>query len=226
MISLNYYKFLFFILLIVVFSNGCSVFNKNTADDDSNLNASEVQTTIPFETKEPATFQTEVIVSNYIGNKETKRSYFIAKKDNKAIIVFGFGSENEKAKLKTDEHTIYWIDHKENTAKKIIGRKPSVSDNDLKNFITNKLLNEKVSAEFEKLETVNNLTKYSVRLDESEKAEAIIFIDEKLKLPVKQEFFSIANGKSLLTYSINLENFKTNVADDVFEIPSNYKTIE
>ena len=99
------------------------------------------------------------------------------------------------------------------------------SSNQWKSFLTTKWLNQKNSAKFEKVDTENNLTKYLVKLEDSITSEVLIFIDEKIPFPVKQEFYSISDSEKVLTMSFEIKNYKTEVEDKLFELPKDYKEI-
>jgi len=221
MISSNAVKIILVISLALVLGSACRFFGGETKTNPDSPVA-EVQTNVPFETQEPETFQAEIVVSNYINGKKTKRRYFVAKKGIKNLIIFDYGTDNEKANLQTDEATSYLIDRKQKTLMKRTRTETTAGSNELKNFLTTKWLNEKVDAKFEDLGAADNLARYRVTLAESEKTEVIIFFDEKLKIPVKQEFSSIVGDERMLNYSVEVKDVKTEVNDEVFAIPADY----
>ncbi|NNE98581.1 MAG: hypothetical protein HKN25_06140 [Pyrinomonadaceae bacterium] len=210
------------ISLSIIFSYGCRFWSGTGTKPGSDLPVAEVQTNVPFETKVPETFQAEIVVSTYAGGKKMKRTYFIAKKGVKSIVVFDHGTENEKADLQTDLSTSYLIDRKRKVWKKRTRSGKKADDDELRKFLTTKWLNEKIGAEFENLGATDNLAKYRVRLAESEKTEVIIFIDENLNIPVKQEFYSIVDDQRVLSYSVKVENIKTDADDKLFTLPEEY----
>ncbi len=216
------------IFLLANFS-ACSFWQ--TADNSNSLKDSEliaeVLTDIPFSTKEPENFQAEIVVSGFTDGGKTEQNYFIAKSGEKSLQKFYAGSENERSILRRDENEIFLINNELKNYREISGKNSDAfSDDSLIKNLTSKLLNEKASAGFEKLGTQENLTKYRVKFEDAKNSEIIIFVDEKIKLPVKQEFYSVAGDKKTLTYQIEIKNFKPQADDKLFELPKNYRRID
>lgn len=222
MSSSNRFKLIFFLSLAIVFNSACRFWGGSTTKTNPDSPVAEVQTDIPFNTKEPETFQAEIILSNYIGGNKAKRNHFIAKKGVKNLIAFDYGTENETATLQTNESDVYFIDRKQKTIRKKTGSDPADAIDDLKKFLTTKWLNEKSAGEFEDLGVVDNFLKFRVTLSDSEKTEVLIFVDKDLNIPVKQEFYSIQENKKVLTYSVEVKNLKTEVSDEIFALPVGY----
>ncbi len=222
MISSSPIKIVLVISLALMLNSACRFFGGGGTKTDPDSPVAEVQTNVPFKTQEPETFQAEIVVSNYIDGKKTKRRYFIAKKGIKSLITFDYGTKNEKANLQIDETTSYLIDRKQKTLKKRTRAANTADGDELKNFLTTKWLNEKVGARFEDLGAADNLASYRVTLGDSNNSEVLIFIDEKLNIPVKQEFYSVAQNERVLNYSVEVKDVKTEVSDEVFAIPNDY----
>ena len=51
----------------------------------------------------------------------------------------------------------------------------------------------------------------------------MIYFDEAIELPVKQEFFSIDGETRTLKYSMELRDFQTSVDPSVFQIPVGFR---
>ena len=92
-------------------------------------------------------------------------------------------------------------------------------------FLTTEWLNQKTDAKFEKLGAENDLTKYRAVFDENAKSEALIWIDEKIGLPVKQEFYSISVEQKTLNFTFEMKNFKSQTDESLFEIPKNFQKV-
>ena len=101
----------------------------------------------------------------------------------------------------------------------------SSSDETLE-FLTTEWLNRKTGASFEKLQTENNLTNYRVRLGDSINSEIILTYNETLKMPVKQDFYSISGEQKILTMTVELKNFQTSADEKLFVLPQDYKRVE
>lgn len=224
--SSNRSKIIFVVSLLIIMGGACRFWDNSDSPNNSDSPIADVQTNVPFETKEPETFQAEIVVSNYIGDKKTKRKYFVAKKEDKNLIIFDYESKRETVNLQTDRDTLYLINRKQKSFRKLTRGKARENQNELENFLTTKMLSEKIGAEFENLGVTNDLTKYRVTLAESKKTEIYIFIDEELKIPVKQEFYSIKDGKQILNYVIEVKDLKTDVNDNLFDLPTDYSEKE
>jgi hypothetical protein len=62
-------------------------------------------------------------------------------------------------------------------------------------------------------------------LDDAGKSEIIIYVDEKIGLPVKQEFYGIGDGQKNLTLSVELRNFSLQTQAKHFELPKDYRKV-
>ncbi len=225
--SFTFSKSPFFLILSVVLLasfSACGFFQ----NDQNNAPAKDpdlagFSTNIPFANKEPEVFQTEIIVSTFINGEKNVRNYFTARKNGNVLTKFG----DSESKLQTSTNRIFAIDHKRKTFTETSAENAFGGEADeIGGFLTTKWLNEKASPNFKNLGTQNNLTKYLVKLGDSQNSEILIFVDENLKLPVKQEFYSIAGEKKDLTYAVELKNFKPQADDKLFEIPKDYREIE
>nr|MBA3785331.1 hypothetical protein [Acidobacteriota bacterium] len=95
----------------------------------------------------------------------------------------------------------------------------------LNDLLTAGWSNQKAGAKFERLGAENNFVKYLVSLDETKKSEIIISVDEKIGLPVKQEFYSMSNGQKTLTLTMEIKNFSLQTEAKYFEVPKDYKKV-
>ncbi len=178
----------------------------------------DLKSEIPFSTKEPEQFQAEILVTA----NETERRTFAARNGTNRRYDFNFGAKNQLTNLQTDKNYLIFPE------KKIYaetGAAPSVSTDDWTNFLTTERLNEKTEANFEKLETIDNLTKYRVRLGGGDKSEMLISIDEQIGLPIKQEFYSINGGQKILTYTVELKNLKLKTDENLFAVPTDFRRV-
>lgn len=227
MISSNLNKFLFIIFLCLSLCPSCRFWQSNSTDNDTQNSAAEIHTNIPFSTKEPDVFQAEFVVTTFISGEKTERKYFVAKKGEKILATIGVGSKQEISLLEITGDKSFRLEHSTKTYRKreISAMPADTSANQWQEFLTTKWLNEKTNAKFEKQGTQNNLTKYLVKLEDPDRSEIFIYIDEKLQIPVKQEFYRLAKGKKILSYQVEVKNFKTEVNDKLFELPKDYQEI-
>lgn len=217
--------FLAFVFTFCLFA--CSLWQ---SEQNTNSNAptisEEIKTGIPFESKEPGDFQTEIVVTNFLNGEKTEKIYFIARTENKSLTVFNRGEKTEHSVLYNGAKTIF-INKESKTFRESENVSPANSPPDeTSEFLTTEWLNRKTDAGFEKLQTENNLTNYRVRLGDSLDSEIILTYDETLKLPVKQEFYSISGEQRNLMMTIELKNFQTSADENLFVLPQDYKRTE
>lgn len=215
-------KFLKILLLVALCASACRFWQPKT---DANaapappIIVEEVKSTIPFATKEPETFQTEIVVT--IGDVET--TIFTARRGASRLTIYEFQTENEFAVLQTGAGASYTIARR----RKIYAENQTADSSAAtdENFPTAELLNQKQTAVFEKLGAENNLTKYRVVLDEPANSEIVVTVDENINLPVRQEFYSVAGDRKTLVSTTELRNFNLRTDAANFELPKDYKKV-
>ncbi len=216
-------------IFILANVSSCSLWNRiSNSDSDKNpKNNSKASANIPFSTKEPESFQAEIIVNTFINGEKNEQKYFIARKNGNSLQKFYAGSQNERSILRTAENKTFLINYQAKNYREIDSAKaPTFSEEKFIKNLTSKWLNEKASTTFEKFGAENNLTKYLVKFEDAKKSEVFIFVDEKLKLPVKQEFYSITENKKTLTFLLEMKNFKTEVDENLFELPKDFEAVK
>lgn len=212
-----------FFVLAALFCSSCQVWQSAENVNTEAFVAEEIKTGIPFSTKEPEVFQAEIVVS--AGGTEKK--FFTARNKGKQLTVFNRGEKSETAILQAENGQTLIINHEKKTFRENqIGASSFSSENrNLLDFLTTKWLVEKTDATFENLGAENNLTKYRVRLADSNNSEILVFVDENLKIPIKQEFYSITDGQRNLMYSVEIRNFKLQAEESLFELPKDYRKL-
>jgi len=181
--------------------------------------AEEVKSTIPFSTKEPDVYQTEIVVSANGVEDVT----FTARNETNRLMIFNFRTESETAVLKLGENQTFLIaPPRKIYASEEFGDGGVEAAND---FLTAELLNRKKDARFETLGAENNLARYLVSFDDAPDSEIIVSVDERVGLPVKQEFYSVGGAGKILTYVVELKNFSLQSDAKLFEIPKDYRKV-
>lgn len=226
MFRLKRAKFLFALCLCCLGfggGGGCRRAAKSENADTASFAAeAELKSGVPFATKEPENFQAEfVITANGAENK-----IFVARGGaNRSRFDYNSGAANQLTVLRTsgDESFLILPD------KKIYAENSGVNadspDGDYKDFLTNEWLASKADAKFTRLGTENSLTKYAVRLNDSDAAEIIVFVDERINLPAREEFYSNKDGQKILTYAVEMKNFKAQADENAFEIPKDARKV-
>ena len=181
----------------------------------------ELKSDVPFSAKEPEKFQAEFVVST--GGAEDKT--FAARNGVRQLFTFNFGKKNQFSVLQTgDGKSITFIKDKkvyvENSGESVARAAENPFD-----FLTTEWLNQKADAKFEKLGAENSFMKYRAVLGERGKSEVLIWVDEKIGLPVKQEFYSVTGEQKTLTATFEIKNFSPQADDNLFEIPKDFRKI-
>lgn len=229
------------IFLSICFSASCS-FWRSATGENSNANnqpqftASQIPSDIPFATKEPEVFQTEIVTTNFLNGEKIERKTFLARNGAKRLSVFAAGEKSEISLLQIEEGKIQIFFparkiYKETFVNQMM-RAASAAGENLNDFLTAEWLSAKMQATFENNGSENGLSKFLVRLNNSDAAEILIYVDENLKIPVRQEFFRRGDGggggsgkQRALVYSVELKNFQTRAEEKLFEPPKDFRKV-
>ena len=183
--------------------------------------AEELKSAIPFSNKEPETFQTEIVLTAEGLEEKT----FIARSGARRLIVFNFQSESETSVLQPGDGRSFLINARRKIYAENIRGTFEATSRMPDESLTAEWLNQKKSQAFERLGAENNLMKYRVNLDESTNSEIIIYADEQIGLPVRQEFYSGEGGQKKLTATMELKNFSLQPDAKFFEVPTDYRKL-
>lgn len=228
-----FYLVLFF---SICFSASCSRFwsggnEDSDAADRKPFTAREIQSEIPFSTREPEIFQGEIVVTSFINGEKSERKTFVARSGARRILIFAAGEKAEVSFLQLDEAGSFSISQQkkiytENVANMAAQASGSETFDD---FLTAARLSAKASAAFESLGAAENgLTRFRVRLDDSDASEVLIYVDENLKIPVRQEFYSRAAAgeqQKTLLYAVELRNFQLQADENLFAPPKDFRKV-
>lgn len=214
----------FFFGLLAILASSCSLWrsNETAAPSPTPFTASEIVTEIPFSTEEPEIYQTEIVITT----DGTERKIFTARNKARRITIFNRGETGEIERLETDNNFVTII----NRARKVYAggsADATAAGENSNDFLTTEWLNQKTPAAFENLGSENGLSKFRVKLGDGENlnSEVLIFVDENLKLPVRQEFYSASGEQKTLTFSVELKNFKPEAPEDFFQIPKDLRFV-
>jgi hypothetical protein len=218
-----------FVGCALLFASSCNFWqsaeNQNANASSAPFMVNESKFAVPFSSQEPDVYQAEIVLTNYSDGEKSERRSFTARNSEK----LRFDYENKISFLQPNENEKFLI-HK---GKKIYVDNQTISSTSsetggvIKDFLTTEWLNEKRGAVFENLGVENGLTKYLVRLKDAPNiySEILIYIDESLKIPVKQEFYTINDERKILVFSMELQNLKLQTDDKLFELPKDYHKV-
>lgn len=218
MFSSNLLKIIF--LAVGLFVSACGFFQSNPDTDASPTPfvAEELKSTIPFATKEPTTYQTEIVITA----NQTEDRFFTARNEEKRLTVFNYQTESEISMLQNGGGQTFIIAA---NRKIYMEEDATVKSGAAEDFFTAEWLNQKTNAKFETLAPENNLARYRVTLDDAANSEIIVFADREIGLPVKQEFYSVAGEQKTLTLTMELKNFNAQTEGKFFEVPNDFRKV-
>ena len=217
------------VISAVVFCQACSFWqnpeSRNANASPAAFAAEESKTGIPFSSKEPEIYQAEIVLTNYAGGEKSERRIFTWRNGAK----FRSDYESKISFLQLSENVKFSIHHgkKIYTQNQTNSGAASETGETIKDFLTAEWLNEKRGAAFENLGAEDGLTKYRISLKDAPNAasETLIYVDEKFKIPVKQEFYATNGEQKSLVFSMELRNLKLEADDKLFEPPEDYRKV-
>jgi len=219
MFSLDFTKNFVLLALVLLFFSSCRYWQKaeTGTPDPTPFAVKELKSEIPFSTREPEIFQTEIVVT---ANGQERKT-FVARNGANRRFDFNFGAKNQVSVVHTDKNYLILPD------KKIYAEdsEKTVASENWTDFLTTEWLNAKTEASFERLETEGNLTKYLVRLGAGDLSETLIYVDEAQGFPVRQEFYSVSGEQKSLTFAVELRNMKLQTDDNLFAIPKDHRQV-
>jgi hypothetical protein len=190
---------------------GCSLWRK--AEDQVAATPPPVSE-LPFTTREPDVFQTEVVVR--MG--ETERRMFVARSGEKRRVEYDIGTDSHRAVLITEKEYLLYFKRRVFVESSAKGSEESGSSPTLSH-----LLHARDYTEFEEAGRDGSVVQFRARINESTAAEVLIFFDESIGLPIRHEFYSVEGDKRVLQYSVELRGFRLEADDGLFEVPANFR---
>lgn len=223
MFSPDSIKFFFAAALCAFLGSSCGWRAAKTETQPAPFAAEELKSGVPFSTAEPENFQAEfVITANGAENK-----IFVARSGNRRRTDYNSGAANQLTILQTGaSRKILVLPDKKIYAEDFAAQAGAgAAAENFTDFLTSEWLNNTADARFTRLGAENDLTQYAVRLDDSDAAEAIVFVDERVNLPVRQEFYSLKDGRKILIYAVEMKNFKAQADEKSFDVPADARKV-
>jgi hypothetical protein len=200
-------------LLSIVFA-GCSLWRSDPSP--TTTLASSPASDFPFSLVEPEIFQTEIVIRT----GEEERHILVARNGNQRRIDYDVGTDHQRAVLITDREYVVNFKRKEYTERPLTSDLSSVDST-----LTGQLINGRDYSDYVEVGRDGPLIQYRVRVNEGSAAELLVFYDQAIGLPVKQEFYSIDGEARTLQYSFELRGFKTEVDGSVFQIGRDFRKV-
>ncbi len=218
--SLKLLKFLAVFAFFLAMSSACRYCQKTGGENSAPtpFAAEELKSEIPFSTKEPDIFQVEIVTT--ANDREDK--IFMARDGAKRRVDYDLGKKGQATFLQSGKNYLLL------SSKKIYAETPAESAtffDGWTDFLTSRWLNAKTDVKFFNDGTAENLTKYRIVFGDAEKSESLIFVDETVNLPIRQEFYSVDGEQKTLTMKIEFRNLKLEADAEMFAIPNGFRKV-
>lgn len=214
-------KFLKTLLILALCVPSCRFWQSKTAATDAPLetvSVAEIKSEIPFATKEPEIYQTEIVVTA----NGVEELILTARNGANRLTTYDYRESFEFGYLQTGADTSFLIARKQ----KIYAENQTAENGAADEiFPTAALLNQKRAAIYEPLGAENGAAKYRVVIDGAVNSEIVVTVDKNINLPVKQEFYSVEGNRKTLISMTELRNFSLQSDPRNFELPKDYKKV-
>jgi hypothetical protein len=175
----------------------------------------------PFSTKEPETYQAEIVIAS----GGTERRIFTAKKGARSRVDYDYGTLEQKSVIRSDVDVVY--SERLRIYADIRPAKSGQPPSELENDVTASLLSRRPETAYESLGRENGLSKFRTTSGDGIGSETIVFVDDAVGLPIRQEFYSVgADGQKVLRYTIELRDVKLETDDALFTVPTGARRVQ
>ncbi len=192
----------------VILAWGCG--NRPVTGNLPTLSVPEPSTDFPFLTKEPEVYQAEIVATG--GGLEKK--WFVARNRDRWRMDFFSGSKLVRTRIQNEG--AYSIDHADKIFSVIEGSGETVSD------LTSRLFKGKEYRKFEKIDSVNGITRFRSQLIEGKDA-VIVTVDDTTGMTIRLEFTS--NQTSSWNFGYEIRDLKYEVDNSIFDVPTGYRRV-
>ena len=175
----------------------------------------------PFSTKEPETYQAEIVIKS--GGRE--RRIFTARKGERSRTDYDHGTSGQRTVIRSGPDLVY--SERLGIYAETPAGTPGRPLSELENDVSAILLSRRPDTTYESLGHENGLSKFRARSDENSASEVIVFVDDNIGLPVKQEFYSVAaDGQIVLQYTMEVRDVKLEADDALFAVPNGARKVQ
>lgn len=192
---------------------GCSLWRSN--ENTASLAATQPRIELPFSTREPEIFQTEIVIRT----GDVERLITVARDGMKRRVDYDPGTVEHRASLRTDKEYLLYFKSKRYEEQDLSGGDASGDK------LLSHLLRVRDFTDFEETTRVGSIIQFRGRINDSNASEVIVFFDEAIGLPMKQEFYSIEGENRILRFTVELRGFKKEVDPAVFQVPAGFRRV-
>ena len=197
--------------ILSLFFAGCSLWRSN---ENSAVNISlPVTRQLPFATREPDVFQAEILIRS----GDVERRIGIARSGLSRRIDYDIDTPKHRAVVISDKE--YLLDMKRKT---YVEREFSATEAGDSELVSH-LLTLRDYTEFDEVGRNGSVIQFRARINDTTASDVMIFFDESIGLPIRQEFYAIEGEVRKLHYSMELRGFSTQVDQTVFQIPKEFR---
>ena len=192
----------------------------------SSKETSETAVEAPFSSKFPDEFSADIEMTALSDGNSVVRKYFVANRGKRMLEKYNVGGSSEFWLLIDEEGDTYRLNPKEKSYQKIETGPFSGRRDPLSKSLAARLIYRRSYKTFEKIGEVKGLQKYKVIAENSKETATYLFVDMKLNLPVRQESYSIKEGKEELVFKSEFKNINTEPTANLFVIPKDFSEAE
>lgn len=213
MLLSNPARILYATSFLSLFFAGCGLWQDN--DNSPPKIVRQLRKELPFSTREPEVFTAEIVLRA----GETERLMSIARDGEKRRIDYDRGTDSHRSVLISDKEYLIYFKRGAYSESDIVSSTESAAGGDPLSH----LLDLRDYTEFEEMGREGSIVRFRARVNDSLSSDVMIFYDEAIALPVKQEFYAIDGETRTLQYSVEIKGFTTAVDPAVFQVPAGFR---
>jgi hypothetical protein len=229
--------YLFLLLIASLYLNSsCSYCGRTEqAPVESPGTPSPIVNTLPFSTKEPATYQADIVITFAPGETGVEQKYFTAREGDSRRTDYQLPGAETVSLLEKPEGRMLVLRPQNKCAADDTQAGGFVASQmqSLKDSLTTGWLAENIPSGFSEAGKENiagkSLTKCRVnfmkRAGVESQSEAMVWVDPELGMPVKTEAYSTKDGKAVNKMTTEFRNLKLSVDPGVFDPPQGCQNI-
>ena len=168
---------------------------------------------LPFATREPDVYQAEIVIKS----GDIERRIGIARSGNSRRIDYDIDTPKHRVVLISDKEYLLDVKRRTYSEREFSGAAGEESG------LVSHLLNLRDYTEFEEIGRDGSVIQFRAQINESAASDVMIFFDESIGLPVKQEFYAIEGETRTLRYSMELRGFSGQVDQSLFQVPKEFR---
>ena len=187
---------------------------------NSNRDFRSIETHInafPFSVEELPVYSGELVQTS---GGETM-VFFVARNGDKTRLDFDAASENRVSHIQSDSRFV--ISHKTKTYYELSAASGGLSSTLPVEPLIRGFLGAIEPSKFEKIGVENGRTKYRVDYMPGKRSENYIYFDEAVRMPVRQELFTLDGDQRTMVFSVEFRDLKLAADESLFAVPTGFR---